>query len=57
MRLILNDATLQLDDPLAGLDAVMKERVFSAAIGPGSMAANSGRVFVTQACMLVSDRQ
>jgi hypothetical protein len=44
---------LQLDDPLAGLDAVTKQKVFAEAIGPGSLSADAGRILVTQACMLM----
>jgi hypothetical protein len=46
-------ATLQFDDPLAGLDAVTKQKVFAEAIGPGSLSADAGRILVTQACMLM----
>jgi hypothetical protein len=41
----------QLDDPLSGLDATTKLRVFREAIGPGSITAGYGRVLVTQTRM------
>jgi hypothetical protein len=46
------NATLQFDDPLSGLDATTKRKVFSEAIGPGSITADTGRILVTQSCML-----